>query len=168
MMINTIAGEYDVGNTVVLPSPYSGTYGNIDDALTALTGSAQSRLNSVNTTIAAQYATDAANAQTAWTAMVGWVAKEKTNLSNAGVNFSQLTRQGSDLVFSWVQNFSSAAQDIQTGGANTVISGVIDSGTETGQMIEGALREARNINQLNNNGVTPDSQIGSLTPMLLS
>lgn len=168
VMINTIAGDYDTGNTVVLPAPYGGTYGNINEALTALTSSAQSRLDSVNTVIAAQYTTDSANAQTAWTTMVDWIAREKTNQANASVNLAQITHQGPDLIFSWVQNFSSAAQDTQPGGANTVISGVIDSTSESGQMVEGALREARNINQLNNNGITPDNQIGSLTPMLLN
>lgn len=158
-MTDTVNGVYNVGNTVVIPpGPGSGTYGNVDSALSALISNAASQVS----TIQSSYPAQSANLNSNFNNMAASLSSEKINLSLASIDIANLVSTGRGPIMSFVQSLPNFGINTEQNGPAQFLETVADLNTQGGQAIVACLREGKNISVLNAVNVGVDTNIPSL------
>lgn len=164
VMQNVIDGVYgDIANSITIPGglPGAGTYG---DGNIAFTGPGSPGMGlipaaySLIGTIVTNNSSAVANANSAWANVAAQLVLETTNLSQAGVVFSDLV-PGS-VPNSLVTNLPYYGLDTTVGGAAWFFESIANTSTQGGQAVISTMREARNQVRLQNAGVETDIIVG--------
>ena len=164
-MISTLDGDYttvlDPGPPediqIDIPSglPGAGTYTSLDDAfVSGLIPAAQNLISN----IASNNSAAAASMNTSFSAMAEQLVYEKNNLAQAGVEFDELT-QTTTAVLSIVTNLHEIGRDVSPQGQNEFFTAIAQTSNIYGQAVIASLREGRNIDVLNAEGIPLDTQI---------
>ena len=160
VMQNVIDGVYgDIANSITIPGglPGAGTY---SDGNVAFTGPGSPGVGlipaaySLIGNIVANNTSATANANSAWSNVAAQLSLEKTNLSRAGVVFSELV-PGS-VPNSLVTNLPQYGLDTTVGGSAWLFESIANTSTQGGQAIISTMREARNQVRLQSAGVDTD------------
>ena len=155
-MTNTVNGDYNVGNTVVIPAgPGAGTYSNRDAALSALISNAASEVSSIQSS----YPTQSGNLNTNFTNMAASLSLERTNLSLATIDIGTLPTTGRGPILGFVQNLPNYGLNTEENGPSQFLETVADLNTQGGQAIVACLREGRNAAFLNAVNIGLDTAI---------
>ena len=148
-----------MANAMVIPGglPGAGTYLTYDDAF-AGPGSPGAGLipaaYSLIGTIVTNNSSTVANANSAWSNIAAQLSLENTNLTQSGINFSQL--QSGQQPSSLVSSLPQYGLDTSVGGAAWLFESIANTSTIGGQAIISTMREARNQVRLQNAGVDTD------------
>lgn len=167
VMQNAINGVYGVpdgmGNVMTIPGglPGAGIYNTYDLAFTGPgspgTGLIPAAYNLIGN-IVTNNSSSVANANSAWANVAAQLVLETTNLSQAGVVFSDLV-PGS-VPNSLVTNLPYYGLDTTVGGAAWFFESIANTSTQGGQAVISTMREARNQVRLQNAGVETDIIVG--------
>jgi hypothetical protein len=166
VMLSTLDGDYttviDPGPPeqiqIDIPSPLPGfgTYTSLDEAFT--TGLIPAAQNLISN-IATANTTAASSLNSSFSAMADQLAYEITNLTQAGVEFADLTAGSTASVLSIGTNLHQIGQDVGPDGQNAFFTAIADTTNIYGQAVIASLREGRNIAALNEAGIALDTQI---------
>ena len=164
-MISTLDGDYttviDPGPPediqIIIPSPFpgAGTYTSLDEAfVSGLIPAAQNLISNV----ANNNSTAAASMNTSFSAMAEQLVYEKNNLAQAGVEFDEIT-QSTPALLSIGTNLHEIGRDVAPQGQNEFFTAIAQTSNIYGQAVIASLREGRNIDVLNTEGIPLNTQI---------
>ena len=163
-MIGVLDGDYGSAPTITIPGglPGSGTYSTVDLAIQALISAASTELNNLPT----QYSSYYANANEQFTIMCDHIVLELQTLADADIDMSTTTgnRQG---IMSFAGNIHTYATQTEKYGAAEILERISDTSNSSGEAMIAALREGRNIDNLQSSGVGMDNippQAGNTEP----
>lgn len=178
VMVQTLNGAYGpaTGPITGLPSgPWSAgePFANLDAAFDDTTyGLIKVGTTQIANVVAAITTSSSGNknlSNNAWNNMYQKVVSENVSLAKIPIDIANdITHGGTETCMSWMQSFKDYALDTQTGGAVTVIRGVIDISTLPGQTIEGTIIEQQNLAKLRAAGLYNDNEIGTTTPLMIN
>jgi hypothetical protein len=165
VMANVIIGQYgplnpsEGGSGPVIPAglPGAGSYGSGNDAYANLCNIANSTISN----LAVSYPTQIDSINSDWNLIANTVSNQNTNLVAATIDYANAV-SSTTVVFSFGTSLEQYGQDSRPGGAAEYLTSIADIGNLYGQAIEAALREGRNIQVLDENGLTPDNIIPSI------
>jgi len=168
VMANVVNGNYgDMANSITIPGglPGAGTY---SDGNVAFTGPGTPGIGlipaaySLIGNIVANNSSSVANANSAWGNVAAQLSLENTNLSRAGIDFTQLTE--GQVPNSLVSNLPQYGLDTSVGGTAWLFESIANTSTQGGQAIISTMREARNQVRLQNAGVDTDIIVSDIVP----
>lgn len=111
------------------------------------------------TAIQSAFPAESQSLNTNFDLMAAQLVREPPNQSKAGVDLFNLQANSTPLLMSFSQNLHSIGQDDSEFGSNFIISETANQSTPAGQAIIAALREGRNIKNLENAGIGMDTQL---------
>jgi len=168
-MTNTVNGQYDSGNgVIVIPSgtPAAGEYTTIDLAFegepagNVLGGPGLITVASAEiSNIVTAYPTQVGSLNQDWNAMSQQLILENTLQSEADLNYANLTANQRNSMYGFIFNLPSYGLDITEGGTAQFIEGVANLATFTGQAVVACLREGRNQDALSFSGIYTNSNV---------
>jgi hypothetical protein len=164
-MISTLDGDYttpidpgppeQIQIDIPSPLPGAGTYTSLDEAfVSGLIPAAQNLISN----IANNNSTAAASLNESFSAMAEQLVYEKNNLAQAGVEFDELT-QTTSAVLSIGTNLHEIGRDVAPQGQNEFFTAIAQTSNIYGQAVIASLREGRNIDALNAEGIPLNTQI---------
>ena len=164
-MISTLDGDYtttidpgppeQIQIDIPSPLPGAGTYTSLDEAfVSGLIPAAQNLISN----IANNNSTAAASLNTSFSAMAEQLVYEKNNLAQAGVEFDELT-QSTPALLSIGTNLHEIGRDVAPQGQNEFFTAIAQTSNIYGQAVIASLREGRNIDVLNTEGIPLNTQI---------
>ena len=157
-MANLLAGDYNdmTGNIIIPSGPGAGTYASWDDALdTGLIPNAYSEIANI-------VATDSDSANTAgnaWTAIIDTLELQNNNQFQAQIDFGNLDANSKSSSLSFTASLHDYGVDVQPGQANDYLTEVANLSSLSGQAVISSLREGRNIQALQDAGMSLDTQL---------
>jgi hypothetical protein len=166
VMINTLNGDYTtvidpgppIDLTITIPGglPGAGTYLSLDSAFTTgLIPAAQSLIGNIVTANPSSAVVLNSN----FTNMAEQLTYETTNLTKAGVDFTELTGNATTSLLSLGTSLHDIGLDESDDGQNALFTAIADTSNIYGQAVIASLREGRNIAALNAVGINTDTQI---------
>jgi hypothetical protein len=166
IMINTLNGDYTtvidpgppIDLTITIPGglPGAGTYLSLDSAFTTgLIPAAQSLIGNIVTANPSSAAVLNSN----FNDMAEQLTYETTNLTKAGVDFTELTGNATTSLLSLGTSLHDIGLDEGDDGQNALFTAIADTTNIYGQAVIASLREGRNIAALNAVGINTDTQI---------
>ena len=166
VMINTLNGDYTtvidpgppIDLTITIPGglPGAGTYLSLDSAFTTgLIPAAQSLIGNIVTANPSSVAVVNSN----FTDMAEQLVYETTNLTKAGVDFTEITGNATTSLLSLGTSLHEIGLDEGDDGQNALFTAIADTTNIYGQAVIASLREGRNIAELNAVGINTDTQI---------
>lgn len=168
IMQNTLNGDYgniiDPGPpielTIIIPSglPGAGTYGNLDAAFS--TGLIPAAANLIANVVAANPG-NVTSLNSNFSNMAMHLAAEKTNLTLAQVNFTDLQANSRSAIMGFGSNLQTIGKDVAPQGQAEFFTALADTSNIYGQAIISSFREGRNMAALDNAGIGTDTQIPS-------
>jgi hypothetical protein len=164
-MISTLDGDYttpidpgppeQIQIDIPSPLPGAGTYTSLDEAfVSGLIPAAQNLISNV----ANNNSTAAASMNTSFSAMAEQLVYEKNNLAQAGVEFDEIT-QSTPALLSIGTNLHEIGRDVAPQGQNEFFTAIAQTSNIYGQAVIASLREGRNIDVLNTEGIPLNTQI---------
>jgi hypothetical protein len=165
-MISTLDGDYttvidpgppeDIQIVIPAPLPGAGIYTSLDEAfVSGLIPAAQNLISNV----ANNNSTAAASMNTSFSAMAQQLTYEKNNLAMAGVDFADLTSTSTASLLSIGTSLHDIGRDVAPQGQNEFFTAIADTSNIYGQAVIASLREGRNIDVLNTEGIPLNTQI---------
>lgn len=167
VMQNTIDGLYTVGNVITIPGglPGAGTYSSYDLAFdgpgTPGTGLIPAAYTSIATIITNNQETVSAT-NTAWTNIASQIDLEETLQAQAGIDYANLIP--GQRATSIVDSLASYGLDTTVGGTAWLFESIANTSTQGGQAIISTMREARNLERLQNAGIGTDIIVDDVVP----
>jgi hypothetical protein len=166
IMINTLNGDYTtvidpgppIDLTITIPPglPGEGTYSSLDSAFTTgLIPAAQSLIGNIATV----NASSAASLNSDFDVMAQQLTYEINNLTQAGVDFTELTGNATTSLLSLVTSLHEIGLEESNDGPNELFTAIAETSNIYGQAVIASLREGRNIAALNAVGINTDTQI---------
>jgi hypothetical protein len=166
VMINTLNGDYTtvidpgppIDLTITIPGglPGAGTYLSLDSAFTTgLIPAAQSLIGNIVTANPSSVAVVNSN----FTDMAEQLVYETTNLTKAGVDFTEITGNATTSLLSLGTSLHEIGLDQGNDGQNALFTAIAQTSNIYGQAVIASLREGRNIAELNAVGINTDTQI---------
>jgi hypothetical protein len=164
-MISTLDGDYttvidpgppeQIQIDIPSPLPGAGTYTSLDEAfVSGLIPAAQNLISNVANNNSAA----AASMNTSFSAMAEQLVYEKNNLAQAGVEFDEIT-QSTPALLSIGTNLHEIGRDVAPQGQNEFFTAIAQTSNIYGQAVIASLREGRNIDVLNTEGIPLNTQI---------
>lgn len=162
VMKNVVNGTYGnpVTGPVTIPGglPGAGVYADAETAILALLPLATTEIDNVVVTMGS----DTTTLNTAFTGMAQKAVTEKINQGKAQLDYTSLTANDTASALNLALSLPTAGNDTAQGGAASVLEGVANLSSTTGQAMIGAMREGRNQTQLdatriNRYDVVPDT-----------
>lgn len=167
-MRNAVNGQYDTGNSILIPggTPAAGEYSTLDLAfegepagnVTGGPGLIPVASTEISNIVAA-YPTQVSSLNQDWNAMASQLSLEKTLQTVADLNYANLTANQRNSMYGFIFGLPSYGLDITEGGTAQFIEGVANLATFTGQSVVACLREGRNQQALSASGVYTNSAI---------
>lgn len=168
-MTNAVNGQYDSGNTVVIPSgtPGTGSYTDINSAFTGESagnvvaggpGLIPTALAELSNVVAA-YPTQVTSLNQNWTNMANQVILEQSLQASAQLNYANLTANQQNSMYGFIFSLPGYGTDTAVGGTAQFIEGIAQLDTFTGQAVVACLRQGRNQVLLSGSGIYTNSSI---------
>lgn len=167
-MTNAVNGQYDTGNTVLIPggTPGAGEYTDINKAFEGegsgnvaggpgLIPTAYSELGNV----VSAYPTQVISLNQNWANMANQIILEQTLQSSAQLNYANLTSGQQNSMYGFIFSLPGYGTDTAVGGTAQFIEGIAQLNTFTGQAVVACLRQGRNQAFLSSSGIYTNSSI---------
>lgn len=167
-MCNAVNGQYDTGNTVLIPggTPGAGEYTTLDLAFEGepagnVTGGpglipvASSEISN----IVVAYPTQVSTLNQDWNNMSSQLILERTLQASADLNYGNLTANQRNSMYGFIFSLPNYGLDTTVGGTAQFIEGVANLSSFTGQSVVACLREGRNQQALDLSGIYTNSGI---------
>lgn len=167
-MNNAVNGQYDTGNTVLIPggTPAAGEYTDINLAFEGEAagnvaggpGLIPTALTEISNVVSA-YPSQVVTLNQDWSNIASQLSLEKTLQAAADLNYANLTANQRNSMYGFIFSLPSYGLDTTQGGTAQFIEGVADLTSFTGQAVVACLREGRNQTALNSSGIYTNSAI---------
>lgn len=168
-MNNTVNGQYDTGNSVLIPggTPGAGEYTDIDFAFIGEAGGGNvaggpglipTAVLEISNVVAA-YPTQVGTLNSDWGNMANQIIKERNLQASASLNFATLTANQQASMYGFIQSLPSYGTDTAVGGSAQFLESVAELNTFTGQAVVACLREGRNQQALTTTGIRTNTNI---------
>jgi hypothetical protein len=168
-MANTVNGQYDSGNGIILipgGTPAAGEYSTIDLAFegepagNVLGGPGLIPVATLEiSNIVATYPDQVVSLNQDWDAMANQIVTENTLQNLAELNYANLSANQQTSMYGFIFNLPSYGLDTSEGGTAQFLEAVADLTTFTGQCIVACLRQGPNQLALNASGIYTNSAV---------
>ena len=166
VMQNTLNGDYTtiidpgppIDITITIPGgfPGAGSYANLDAAFS--TGLIPAAANLIANVVTANPG-NVASLNSNFSNMAMHLAAEKTNLTLAQVNFTDLQANSRSAIMGFGSNLQTIGKDVAPQGQAEFFAALADTSNIYGQAIISSFREGRNMAALDRAGIGTDTQI---------
>lgn len=157
-MLSVVTSAYGNPPAITIPSgPAAGVYASYDSALAALISAA----NSAISTAVSAMGSDGTSLNSNWTNMAQHFANESVNQQKASVNFSTVPPNAQLPVTAFMTGLASYGTDTQEGMSAQFLESIADLDNRAGQALVGAMRDARNNQNMDANGIGHDNIVPS-------
>lgn len=157
-MLSVVTSAYGTPPAITIPSgPAAGLYADYDSALAALISAA----NSAITVAISAMGDDGTSLNNNWSNMAQHFANESVNQQKASVDFTTVPTNAQLPVTAFMTGLASYGTDTQEGMSAQFLESIADLNNRAGQALVGAMRDARNNQSMDANGIGHDNIIPS-------